>query len=55
MTLTKKMQVVYCDDGLLHNPLNEMTGGEWKAYVGKVSLFFWQLPRDKTITLTNPL
>lgn len=29
------MQVVYSDDGLLHNPLNEMTGGEWKPYVGK--------------------
>lgn len=30
-----QMQVVYCDDGLLHNPLHEMTGGKWKAYVGK--------------------
>lgn len=29
------MQVVYSDDELLHNPLNEMTGGEWKPYVGK--------------------
>ncbi|KAG2231227.1 hypothetical protein BDF21DRAFT_415020 [Thamnidium elegans] len=27
------MQVVYSDDELLHNPLNEMTGGEWKPYV----------------------
>lgn len=29
-----KMQVVYSDDGLLHNPLNEVTGGVVKAYVG---------------------
>ncbi|KAG2210222.1 hypothetical protein INT47_003207 [Mucor saturninus] len=28
-----RMQVVYSDDGLLHNPLNEITGGELQAYV----------------------
>jgi len=30
-----KMQVVYCDDGLLHNPPIEMTLGQIKPYVGK--------------------
>lgn len=30
-----KMQVVYCEDGLLHNPPMEMTLGQIKPYVGK--------------------
>lgn len=29
------MQVVYSEEGLLHNPLKEITGGVIKDYVGK--------------------
>jgi hypothetical protein len=38
MTRTR-MQVVYSDDGLLHNPSMEMTGGEWKPFVGTCCIF----------------
>ncbi|KAI8883011.1 Arginase/deacetylase [Backusella circina FSU 941] len=31
--MTKRLQVVYTDDGLLHNPESEMTSGEWRPYL----------------------